>query len=303
MRPALSYVPRRTPLHDASAGAASVYLGSFAVVAFVCSNPIVLVGAGAGIVVAGMAAEVGRALRASLRWGLALGIFIVAVNGLVAQRGDTVLIHGLWLPLLGTTEVSAEALAEGGVLALRIVVVMMVFAVHTACVDPDRTLRLLRPLARRSALTATLIARLVPLAAADYVRLGEAAALRGPAAAPVGRAALARRLVAGSLDRAVDVAATLELRGYAHGAPSSARGGRRSRRDRRFVIAGLGIAVVGIAARAAGVGEFHPYPTVSIDTGWPTLLLAACIPLVAALPLVVSRRRSRAAAALRRGRG
>ena len=164
------------------------------------------------------------------------------------------LVHGLWLPLLGSTEVSAEALAEGGVLALRIVVVMMAFAVHTACVDPDRTLRLLRPLARRSALTATLIARLVPLAAADHVRLGEAAALRGPAAAPVGRAALARRLVAGSLDRAVDVAATLELRGYAHGAPGSARGGRRSRRDRLFVIAGLVIAVAGIAARAAGLG-------------------------------------------------
>ena len=45
-------------------------------------------------------------------------------------------------------------------------------------------------------------------------RVREAATLRGPAAAPVGRAALARRLVEGSLDRAVDVAATLELRGH-----------------------------------------------------------------------------------------
>ena len=263
-----------------------------------------LAGAGAGVVVAGLASGAGRALRASVRWGATLGIFIVAVNGLVAQRGDTVLVHGLWLPLLGSTDVSAEALAEGGVLALRIVVVLMAFAVHTACVDPDRTLRLLRPLARRSALTATLIARLVPLAAADHVRLGEAAALRGPAAAPVGRAALARRLVAGSLDRAVDVAATLELRGYAHGAPGSARGGRRSRRDGLFWVAGLVIAVAGIAARAAGLGAFDSYPTVSIDSGWPTLLLAACIPLAAALPLVtVTRRRRRPAAAPRRSRG
>ena len=303
MRPAFSYVPRRTPLHDASAGAASVYLGSFAVVAFAYSNPIVLAGAGAGIVVAGLSARAGRALRAAVRWGAPLGIFIVAVNGLVAQRGDTVLVHGLWLPLLGATEVSAEALAEGGTLALRIVVVMMAFAVHTACVDPDRTLRLLRPLARRSALTATLIARLVPLAAADHLRLGEAAALRGPAAAPVGRAALARRLVAGSLDRAVDVAATLELRGYAHGAPGSARGGPRSRRDGLFYMAGLVIAVAGIAARAAGVGAFDPYPTLTIDTGWPTLALAACIPLAAALPLVTLTRRRRRPAAPRRNRG
>ena len=76
-------------------------------------------------------------------------------------------------------------------------------------------LRSLRPLARRSALTATLIARLGPLAAADHARVREAAALRGPAAAPVGRASMVSRLVAGSLDRAVDAAAALELRGYA----------------------------------------------------------------------------------------
>ena len=292
MRPALAYVPRRTPLHDASAAAATVYLGSFAVRRLRLLEPDR----------ARRGGRRGRRRRASPpgRGGrfaprpagaLTLGVFIVAVNGLVAQRGDTVLVHGLWLPLLGATDVSAEALAEGGVLALRIVVVLMAFAVHSACVDPDRVLRLLRPLARRSALTATLIARLVPLAAADHVRLGEAAALRGPAAAPVGRAALARRLVAGSLDRAVDVAATLELRGYAHGPPGSARGDRRSRHDGPFLAAGLAIAVVGLAARVAGVGAFEPYPTVSIDTGWPTLALAACVPLAAALPFAIAARR------------
>jgi energy-coupling factor transport system permease protein len=288
MRPALSYVPRRTPLHDASAAAATAYLGSFVVLAFAYSNPVVLAGAGAGVVVAGLAAGAGRALRASARWGLTLGIFIVAVNGLVAQRGDTVLVHGMWLPLLGSTDVSAEALAEGGVLALRILVVLMAFAVQSACVDPDRLLRLLRPVARHSALTATLIARLVPLAAADYARLGEAAALRGPVAAPVGRAALARRLVAGSLDRAVDVAATLELRGYAHGPPGSACGDRRSRHDGPFLAAALAIVAVGLAARVAGLGEFEPYPAVSIDTGWPTLALAACVPLAAGLPFATA---------------
>ena len=45
------------------------------------------------------------------------------------------------------------------------------FAVYSACVDPDRVLRLVGPIARHSALTATLITRLVPLAAADHARL------------------------------------------------------------------------------------------------------------------------------------
>jgi energy-coupling factor transport system permease protein len=293
VRSPLAYVPRRTPLGEAGALAASVYLSSLAFIAFAYSNPIVIAGAGAGVVVAGIAARAGRALRAAARWGFALGTFIIAINGLVAQRGDTVIVHGLWLPLLGTTDVSAEALAEGAVLALRIVVVVMAFAVHSACVDPDRVLRILRPLARRSALTATLIARLVPLATADYMRLGEAAALRGPDAAPVGRGALARRLVAGSLDRAVDIAATLELRGYAHGAPRSAGGGRRSRHGARFLAAGLAIAGAGLGARLAGVGSFDPYPQIAIDARAQTLILAASIPFVAALPFVAAIRRRR----------
>ena len=163
-------------------------------------------------------------------------------------------------------------------LALRIVVVLMAFAVHSACVDPDRVLRLLRPLARRSALTATLIARLVPLAAADYVRLGEAAALRGPAAAPVGRAALARRLVAGSLDRAVDVAATLELRGYAHGPPRSAGGGAARATTAASWPPGSAIAAVGARGSGRRRRGVRPLSALSIDTGWPTLA-GACVPL------------------------
>jgi energy-coupling factor transport system permease protein len=292
VRSPLAYTPRHTPLGDAGALAASVYLGSFLVVAFAFSNPIVLAGAGAAVLVAGIAARAARALRASARWGLSLGVFIVAINGLVAQRGDTVIVHGLWLPLLGATDVSAEALADGAVLGLRILVVLMAFAVHSACVDPDRVLRLLRPLARRSALTATLIARLVPLAAADHARLAEAAALRGPGAAPVGRAVLARRLVAGSLDRSVDVAATLELRGYAHGAPRAAAGTRRSRHDGPFVAVGGAVAAGALIAAALGVGSFDPYPSIAIDTGASTLALALLLPLAAALPFATARRRT-----------
>jgi energy-coupling factor transport system permease protein len=289
VRSPLAYAHRRTPLGDAGALPATAYLVSFAIVAFAYSNPIVLAGTAAAVLVAGLCGRAGRAVRAAARWGVGLGFFIVVVNGLVSQRGDTVVVHGLWLPLVGATDVTAEALAEGGVLALRIVIVLMAFAVHAACVDPDRVLRMVRPLARRSALTAALIARLVPLATADYLRLGEAAALRGPAAAPVTRAVIARRIVEGSLDRAVDVAATLELRGYAHGAPGG-RGGRpRSRHDLRFLLTGLGVAAGALAGRALGAGSFDAYPTIAIDVDAVTLIGAIVLPIAAALPFATSR--------------
>jgi energy-coupling factor transport system permease protein len=291
MRPALAYSPRPGPLGRASALAAAAYLGSLAVGAFAFSNPIVLAGAGAAVAVAALTAGAGGALAAAARWGATLSVLIVAVNGVASQRGDTILLRGWDVPLAGRIDISAEALAEGGVLALRIAVVIAAFAVYTACVDPDRVLRLLRPLARHSALTATLITRLVPLAAADHARLRQASALRGPGAAPVGRAALGRRLVAGSLDRAVDVAAALELRGYARGAPRRASAARRSRHSWRFGAAGAAIGALGLGGRIAGVGGFEAYPTLAVDADPATFVLAAVLPVLAALPYLGIRGR------------
>jgi energy-coupling factor transport system permease protein len=293
VRSAIAYAPGHGPLHTAGALAASVYLGSLVLVAFVSSNPVVLAGAGCAAAVAGALAGAGRAVALSARWAAALGVLIVAVNAIASQRGDTILVRGFEVPVLGQLDVSAEALAEGGVLALRIGVVFCAFAIHSACVDPDRMLRLLRPLARHSALTATLITRLVPLAAGDHSRLREAAALRGPAAAPIGRAAIARRLLAGSLDRAVDVAATLELRGYARGAPGRPVAARPSRHSWRFVGSGVVIAALAIAAELAGSAGFEAYPTISVDTDASTLALAAALPVLAALPYLGLARRRR----------
>lgn len=284
MRSPLAYAPRPGPLPEASVLAATAYLGSLAVVAFAFANPIVLAGAGAAAVAAGLLAGAARAVSAALRWGAALGLLVVVVNGIASQRGDTILVRGWELPVVGALDVSAEALAEGAVLAGRVVVVMVAFAVYSACVDPDRTLRLLRPLARHSALTATLVARLVPLAAGDYGRLREGIALRGPGAAPVGRGALVRRLVAGSLDRSVDVAAALELRGYARGAPRTPGRARPSRRSAVFAASGLAIVAAAVAARVAGIGNFEAYPTMALDAGVATLALAAALPALAAAP-------------------
>jgi energy-coupling factor transport system permease protein len=284
MRSVLAYTPRPGRLQSAAPRASLPYLGSLALAAFVFSNPVVLAGVGAAVATAGLAAGARRALAASARWGLGLGIVVIAVNGLVTHRGETVLIRGYELPVLGALDVTLESLAAGAVLALRILVVMMAFAVYSACVDPDRVLRLVRPVAGRSALTATLIARLVPVAAADHARLREAAGLRGPAAAPAGRGVLARRLLAGSLDRAVDVAATLELRGYGLNRRLAGEPGPRSLYDRRFLAAAIVIATATAVARTAGVGDFESYPRLSIEADPVTVGLAAALPVVAWVP-------------------
>jgi len=292
VKPALAYAPGRSPLHRASPGAAIAYLGALALVGFIYSSPLVLVAAGVATALAGYAAGAGRAVRASLRLALPLLLFMVAVNALVSHRGETVLVRGWDVPVLGNTDITLESLAAGATIGLRVVAVVLVFAVYSACVDPDRVLRALRPLARRSAMTAGLVTRMVPLAAGDGARLREATALRGPAAEPVGRAALARRLVEGSLDRAVDVAATLELRGHSLGIRP--RGRREpSRDDLPLIATGIAITLAAIGARLAGAGGFGTYPRIEMDAGATTLALCCALLAMAAVPFALSRWRSR----------
>jgi energy-coupling factor transport system permease protein len=318
MRSPFAYIPSRGPLQSASPGAAVAYLGARVVVAFLYSDPLVLAAVGIAVAMAGVLAGARGAVRAAIWLGLAIALPIVVVNALVVNRGETVLARlGDW-PLLGQVNVTAEAIADGAVFGLRAVVVMVAFAVYSACVDPDRVLRALRPFAGRSALTATLISRLVPVAAADAARLRDAGQLRGPAAAPLGRATMIRRLLAGSLDRAVDVAATLELRGYSLTRLDAARGGvlgqsdrvthekvrsphrpprvpaslgpgrvrRRfkSRYDARFYAAGMTILIGAIVGKMLGADGFHAYPTIEIGLSPATVALSALIVLSGLAP-------------------
>lgn len=292
MRPALAYVPGRSPLHRASPGAAIAYLGGLAAVGFIYSSPLVLLAATAATALAGFAAGAGRAVRASLRLAIPLLVLMVAVNALVTHRGDTVLVRGWEMPVLGNTDITLESLAAGATIGMRVVAVVLAFAVYSACVDPDRVLRALRPIARRSAMTAALVTRMVPLAAADGARLREASALRGPGAEPVGRAALARRLVEGSLDRAIDVAATLELRGNSLTVRPRLRR-ERSRDDGPLFATGAAILVLAVAAGIAGAGAFDTYPHIEMATGPATLALCAALIALAAVPFAVRRWRSR----------
>ncbi|HZO06067.1 MAG TPA: CbiQ family ECF transporter T component, partial [Solirubrobacterales bacterium] len=267
MRSPFAYTPRPGPLQAASPGAAVVYLGALVAVAFLYSNPLVLLAAGAGATIAGLLAGARGAVWVALKMGFALAVLIVVVNALVVDRGATVLARlGDW-PWLGEVDVTFEAIVAGLSIGLRAAVAMVAFAVYSACVDPDRVLRALRPIAGRSALTATLVSRLVPVAAADAARLRDARRLRGPGAAEVGKAALARRLLAGSLDRAVDVAATLELRGYSLDAahrrsrrnalpglwgPERPKSRKGSRYDLRFYLAGALVLAAAIAGKVMG---------------------------------------------------
>ena len=172
-----SYRQAPSPLHVARAGASASLCCAFALVCVLYDNPAIVLTAIVAVVAVGVAAGVGREIERAAMIALPLAILFMVVNPLVYREGDTLLIRGG--ELLGRRiDVTLEAVAAGGLAGLRLAALIMAFGLFSACVDPDELLRLFRRVSYRSALTAALATRLVPVLARDATRMGDAARCR-----------------------------------------------------------------------------------------------------------------------------
>ncbi|HTZ63743.1 MAG TPA: energy-coupling factor transporter transmembrane component T [Solirubrobacteraceae bacterium] len=212
-----------SPLHATRAGVAAAWALALTAAALALFQPLVLLALTFAVLAAGAAAGVGPALARALRAAVIVAIPIVAINVLVSRQGLTVFARLGDLGPFGQGDLTVEALVYGAVIALKVTLLMLVSALASLAIDPDELLRAFRRLSFRSALTASVSTRMIPLLAADAGRLAEAQRTRpgGGADSARARLALVAAVVGGSLDRAMDVAATLELRGF--GAPDGAR--------------------------------------------------------------------------------
>jgi energy-coupling factor transport system permease protein len=253
-----------------------------AVAALVFSNPVLQGAVVLAVLGAGIAAGVGRELRRAALFALPLALTIAVINALVTRDGLTVIVRLGDLPVLGQTDVTLEATAYGGILALRAVALILCGALYTLAVDPDQVLGLFRRFSFRSALTATIATRMVPILVRDSRRLADAQRCR-PGRQP-SRFTLMRAATAGVLDRALDVAAALEVRGY--GAARRPPRSRRpySRHDLAFFASAAAVVALTVGGRIAGLARFQAYPSLHAPVDAGVLSLASALLICALLP-------------------
>ncbi len=284
-----------SPLHAARAWVGALWALALASAALLLYHPLTLAALTVAILGAGAGAGVGRELVRALRTAAIVALPIVAVNVLVSRDGLTVFARLGDLGPFGQGNLTVEAVIYGAVIALKLTLLILISMLASLAVDPDELLKIFRRLSFRSALTASLATRMVPVLGADAVRLAEAQRTR-PGGAPRGargRVALIAAMVGGSLDRAMDVAATLELRGFAAAARAPRSRGLRtrawSRHDLAFLLSAVAVVALAVVGRLTGAAHFEAYPTVRspIDPG--TLLLCGALLLAVLLPLVDRR--------------
>ena len=276
----------------ARSSVSALYGLSLIALALAFTHPLILLAVAAATFAAARLSGFQQQLRGAVRFAIPLALMLAVINALLVREGVTVLWRFGGLPLFGQVDVTGEALVYGLLLALRVVVIIAASALLVAIVDPDDVLRRMRRSAFRSALTAALATRMIGVLTRDARRMDQARRCR-PDGGGSGRRAqllMVGSVATGALDRAVDVAATLELRGYAtRVAPPP-----YSRADRAVLASALGLLALLVVGAVFGLANFEPYPRITIAAGLTELLYAALIVLTAlAAPIIGERARRR----------
>ena len=165
----------------------------------------------AGLAVAALLAD---RRRMYLVGAFVSGLAVVLVTPFVETIGSHPLWTGPVVPVLGQLDVTSEELRNGIFQGLRLTAVALAFAAYALLLDHDRLVQS-AAFARRSVLAIALATRLVPTLERDASGLVEALRGRGVEVTGLrGRARLLSPLLAGSLERAMNLAEAMEARGY-----------------------------------------------------------------------------------------
>ncbi|MBN2518407.1 MAG: energy-coupling factor transporter transmembrane protein EcfT [Candidatus Altiarchaeota archaeon] len=162
-------------------------------------------------------ARIGEGWLFYARVGLWTGVFIVALNLILSQGGDTVLFQArLNIPLFETLRITLESIVFGLIMALRLIVVISAFAVMSLTISPREMLHVMSAfrVPSRSVFLVSLAIRFVPSLLEDMDTLMDVQRARGAKLKGIrGKGPVIIPLLSNSLERSVSVAEAMEARG------------------------------------------------------------------------------------------
>jgi energy-coupling factor transporter transmembrane protein EcfT len=226
-----------------SAAPAAALLGALAVAALLADRLASVAAIVVLLLVLCLRGPAGR--RGLYLWGtLVSALWVAVLTPLLAAEGSHYIWDGPTVPVLGPLGLTGEELSSGLLSALRLAAVGLAFAAYALLLDHDRLVQA-AGVARRSALAVALATRLVPTLERDGSGLVEALRGRGVEVRGVrGRARLLSPLLAGSLERGLNLAEAMEARGY--GRPGATRAPAvRGPFDRPALVAAVALVLAG----------------------------------------------------------
>ena len=231
-----------------------------------------------------------RRLRALLTAALFIGVFAALLNFVSAHLGNTVLFSlPDQVPAVGGPY-TLEALVFGAVGGMTIAAAILAVAPFSLILSAHEVMDALPGALSRTGVAIATSLNLVPLVAATFVQVSEAQRLRGwRPRGPRSWADVVVPVVLTSVEGSIQLAESMEARGFGAGRRTAMQSSRLQPRDWLVIAASAAALVLFTASRVAGwAPDWFPYPTLELP---PIDLRPAAACLLLFTPVLVWRSR------------
>lgn len=207
-----------------------------------------------------------------MKYCMGFCILIMLINPLFSYHGTHIIyVFPFKIPVVGSPEITLEALAYGGGMALRLLTIISAFTILTYTVNPDDMLNSLTKIKPfyRSAYVTSLAVRFMPTLIQDSNTITEVQMSRGLETNSGNMIQKIKRripvlisLLSNSLDRAIQVSEAMESRAFGCSGKRTFYGNSGLSRV-EFTIVTLIIlsTLMAVYIRLAGFGNYSYYPS------------------------------------------
>lgn len=263
----LAYREKNNLIHKLHPITSVAYIAVILLLSLIFSHPVYLLGlllaVGTVIVASGNLRE----WKPYLLVSLGMIMVIMFVNAVVVQAGSTVLLYGPRVPVLGKIKITMEAICFGAGMGARLLVIISAFCFYTYTIHPDKVLKLCSRFGSKSVLAITLSTRLFPLMIRDVRRITEVQRCRGLNLdrgsrwqRVKNRLPIINVLLLSSLERSIQLAESMQARGYGSGKRTYYSRDLWRPRDYLILYAVTFSLITGIWAALNGWSGYNYYP-------------------------------------------
>lgn len=261
------YEEKETLIHKLHPVTMLAFVGVVFLLSLIFSHPAYL--CGLLVVVSGViiSAELFSKWKVYLKLAVPMIIFLMIINAIFVNVGSTVLWIGPRVLVIGKIKITMEALAYGATMGIRLLVITSVFCLYTYAVQPDKALKVFSGWGNKSVLVITLATRLFPLMVSDVKRITEVQRCRGVKFETGKWWQRAKNmlpvisvLLLSCLERSLQIAESMQARGYGSGKRSNYSRDLWRPRDFIILFAVIISLIIGVWAAIKGWSTYSFYP-------------------------------------------
>lgn len=287
------YRGKDTTIHKLNPWCKLAWIGSVFILALLFNNPLYLLLLFLSTLPLVLAARIWKEWVSLMKFLLFLCGLIIVINALASNQGFHVLYQiPFAIPIVGAPKITLEAILCGAGNSVRLLAIISAFTMLTFTIHPDDLMLALikAKLPYKSVMATSLSTRFVPSLIDDAQCITDVHKSRGLEFDKGGRVqkaknymAIAIPLLSNSLDRAVQVAETMESRAFGSGQRRTFyKELKTSRLDIITLVFAFSPAVVGISMRCMGQGGYEYYPVLPgiSFTGLEAIMLISLVLLL-----------------------